>query len=62
VELVDLPADRVVVTNMWIYKVKPKTEGEVSRSKAHFVTKGCSQRAGLDYIENVSPVIRMVSL
>jgi hypothetical protein len=61
-EPVDLPADRTVVDNMWIYNIKSDTEGEVSRLNALFVTKGCSQRAGLDYTETFSPVIRMASL
>ena len=50
-ELVDLPPYRVVVNNMWIYKVKSDTVGDVSRFKARFVAKGCSQCAGLDYTE-----------
>ena len=58
-ELVDLPPDRVVVNNMWIYKVKSDTAGDVSRFKARFVAKGCSQRVGLDNTETFSFVIRM---
>jgi hypothetical protein len=61
-ELVDLPPGRMVVNNMWIYIVKSYTTGDVSRFKARFVAKGCSQRAGLDYTETFSPVIRMASL
>jgi hypothetical protein len=61
-ELVDLPHGRVVVNNMWIYKVKSDTTGDVTRFKARFVAKGCSQRAGLDYTETFSHVIRMASL
>jgi hypothetical protein len=61
-EVVDLPPDRVVVNNMWIYKVKSDTVGDVSRFKARLAAKGCSQRAGFDYTETFSPVIRMASL
>jgi hypothetical protein len=61
-ELVDLPNDRVVVNIMWIYKVKSGAVSDVSRFKARFVAKGCSQRAGLAYTETFSPVIRMASL
>jgi uncharacterized protein YaaW (UPF0174 family) len=61
-ELVDLPADRTVVNSMWIYNIKSKTKGEASHFKAHFVAKGCSQRAGLNYTETFSSVIRMASL
>jgi hypothetical protein len=61
-ELVELPPGSVVVNNMWIYTVKSDTAGDVSFFKAWFVAKGCSQRAGLDYTETFSPVIRMASL
>jgi hypothetical protein len=61
-DLVDLPPYRVVVNNMWIYKVKSDTVGDVSRFKARFVANGCRQRTGLDYTETFSPVIRMASL
>jgi hypothetical protein len=52
----------VVVNDMWIYKVKSNTMGDVSRFKAGFVAKGCSQHNGLDYTETFSPVTRMASL
>jgi hypothetical protein len=45
---------------MWIYKVKSDSIGDVSRFKARFFAKGCSQR--LDYTETFSRVIRMASL
>jgi hypothetical protein len=61
-ELVDLPPGRMVVNNMWIYKVKSDTTGDVSRFKARLVAKGCNRRAGLDYTETFSPVIRMARL
>jgi hypothetical protein len=48
-ELVDLPAYSAVVNNMWIFKIKLDSEGEVSRNKARFVDKGCNKRAYLDY-------------
>jgi hypothetical protein len=45
-ELVDLPAGRAVVNNMWIYKIKSDLDGDVSRYKlSRFVAKGCSKRA-----------------
>jgi hypothetical protein len=61
-ELVDPSPDRVVVNNMYIYKVKSYTMGDVSSFKTWFVAKCCSQRVGLDYTEIFSPVIRMASL
>jgi hypothetical protein len=47
---------------MWIYKVRSDTIGDVSRFKARFVAKSCSQRACLDYTKTFSPVIRMGSI
>jgi hypothetical protein len=61
-ELVDLPPDRVVVNNVWIYKDKSDTTGDVTCSKAGLVAKGCSQRVGLDYTEMFSHVIRMANV
>jgi hypothetical protein len=62
-EIVDLPPGRVVINNMWIYKLKSDTISDVSRFKARFVAKGCSQCAGmLDYTETFSLVIRMAYL
>jgi hypothetical protein len=52
----------MVVNSMWIYKINSDTEGDVSCLKARFVAKGCSQRAGLNYTETFSHVIRMASL
>jgi hypothetical protein len=53
-KLVDLPPDRVVFNNMWIYNMKSGTMGDVSRFKARFVAKG--------YMETFTPVISMASL
>jgi hypothetical protein len=61
-DLVPLPAGRRVVNIMWVYKAKTNAFGGVSRYKARFVAKGCSQREGIDYTETFSPVIRLASL
>jgi hypothetical protein len=47
---------------MWVYKAKTDAYGAVSRYKARFVAKGCSQREGIDCTETFSPVIRLASL
>jgi hypothetical protein len=47
---------------MWVYKAKTDAYGAVSRYKARFVAKGCSQREGIDYTETFSPAIRLASL
>jgi hypothetical protein len=61
-DLVALPAGRRIVSSMWSYKAKTDASGAVSRYKARFVAKGCSQREGIDYTETFSPVIRLASL
>jgi hypothetical protein len=61
-ELVDLPASREVVNNMWIYKIKSDLDGDASLYKARFVAKGCSKRPRLDYTYTLSSVIIMASL
>jgi hypothetical protein len=61
-DLVNLPIDPVVVNSMLICKINSDTESAVSRFKARFIAKGCSQRAGLDYSETFSIAIRMASL
>ncbi|KMQ86264.1 retrovirus-related pol polyprotein from transposon tnt 1-94, partial [Lasius niger] len=56
--LVKLPAGRKPITNRWVYRIKRKTDGEISRYKARLVVRGFSQREGLDYNETFSPVGR----
>lgn len=61
-ELVELPSDRKAINSKWVFKVKTDSEGNVSRFKARLVAKGCSQRAGIDYEETFSPVVRYSSI
>jgi hypothetical protein len=63
-ELVDLPEGRAVVNNMWIGKIKFKSDvdGDVYRYKAGSVAKGCNQRAGLVYTDKFSLVSKMAGM
>lgn len=60
--LVELPVGRKAIRNKWVFKIKRDDDGNVIRYKARLVAKGCSQKAGLDYNETFSPVVRYTTI
>lgn len=54
-----MPNDKEVIDNLWIYKIKIKSNGEVERYK---VIRGFTQKYGINYIETFSPVVRFTSI
>lgn len=58
-KLVNMPNDKEVIDNLWIYKIKIKSNGEVERYK---VIRGFTQKYGINYIETFSPVVRFTSI
>ena len=62
--LVPLPPNRSLIDIRWIFKIKPGRQNRAKIYKAHFVAKGFSQVAGIDYNETkiYAPVVKIDSL
>lgn len=61
-DLVNLPPGRRAIKCKWVFKIKRRTSGEIERYKARLVACGYSQKAGIDYQETFSPVVRLDSV
>ena len=60
--LTPLPVNKKPICCKWVYKIKYKSDGSIERHKAKLVAKGFTQKEGIDYIETISLVAKMVSV
>ena len=51
-----------MIKNRWVFKVERDGDGIARRFKARLVAKGFTQRPGIYYTENFSPVVKHDSL
>jgi hypothetical protein len=56
--LVPCPPRANVVSGKWIFRHKLKPDGSLDRYKTLWVLRGFTQRAGVDYRETFSPVVK----
>ncbi len=61
-DLVDLPKNRNVIDNKWVFKIKEKPNGEIERYRARLVVRGFTQEHGIDYSQTFSPVVSYTSI
>lgn len=61
-ELVKLPENRKALKSKWVFNIKRDKNGDIDKYKARLVAKGCGQKAGIDFQETFSPVVRYSSI
>ena len=61
-EVVSKPAGKSIVSSKWIFKLKHAADGNIEKYKAIFVSRGFSQKEGIDYDETFAPVARYTSI
>eukprot|EP00253_Pinus_taeda_P033691 PITA_33691 len=61
-DLVELPKGRKIVGCKWVFKLKRGVDDTEDKYKARLVAKGFSQKAGIDFHEIFSPMVKIVSI
>ena len=57
-EIVPRLKSKDVVSSKWIFKIKHVADGSIEKYKARFVTRGFSQKEGIDYEETFTLIAR----
>ena len=60
--LVDKPAGAHVISGKWVFKHKLHPDGSLERYKARWVVRGFTQRAGVDFQETFTPVVKPATI
>jgi hypothetical protein len=60
-EIVPRPKSKDVVSSKWLLKIKHAIDGSIEKYKARFVTRGFSQKEGVDYENTFALVTRYIS-
>jgi hypothetical protein len=60
--LVDRPPHARVITGKWVFRIKLNTDGTLNRYKARWVVRGFHHRAGIDFTETFSPVVKPATI
>lgn len=60
-EIVEIPESGTIVKSKWVFRRKSDSEGKI-KYRARLVAKGFMQKAGIDYGEIFSPVVRFSTI
>ena len=60
--MVDPPLGTKPIGRKWVYKNKYKADGSLDKHKARLVEKVFTQKEGVDYEENFSPIAKWATI
>ena len=61
-DLIEFLPNRKAIGNKWVLRTKRKMDGTIEIYKTRLVTKGYTQKEGINYEEAFSPVVRFASI
>jgi histone deacetylase 1/2 len=59
---VDKPSSAHIISGKWVFKHKLHPDGTLERYKARWVVRGFTQRAGVDFQEMFTPVVKPATI